>query len=368
MLLGRLGAQVISVEPPRALREESSLDRLEGHGDAASRRLGTSPLFSHRRSLVVDLKSAVGVSIIKRMVPTVDIFLEGFRPGVIERLDLGYETLSSINTGLVYCSITGFGQSGPSSQTPGHDLTYLAESGILSAATRPGQKPGIPLNALADFSAGGLLAAFGVMAALHERTSSGRGAFVDVSMYQGLLLMASHARDWIESIAEDNSWGGGLLTGEAPFYDCYLAKDERWVAVAALEPKFFRRFCSTLGLDDLTDSQNDRARWPEMRVRFSDAIGSRNSHETLALLKESDVTVAPVLSLTEAFEEAVSRGVVGDAFSLGPVPRFDAFSFPPVDRSPLPGADTCTILRNFGFSALEIREFLSDGVVEQAES
>lgn len=174
MLLGDLGAEVITVEAPAAARSGSGLGALPGYGGERARRQGINPLYRSRRSLVLDLKQPQALEIALQLAQRSDVFVEGFRPGTCERLGLGYDTVAARNPAIVYCSLTGYGQSGELAMRAGHDLNYIAESGLLSATTRDGQRPGIPVNVVADFAAGGLLAAFGILAGLLGRQASGR--------------------------------------------------------------------------------------------------------------------------------------------------------------------------------------------------
>jgi alpha-methylacyl-CoA racemase len=321
MLLGDLGADVVTVEVPAGARRDSDPGTLPGHGGAAARAAGTSPLFRSRRCITLDLKQPADLDIVLRLVDRADVFIEGFRPGVCDRLGLGYEALAARRAQLVYCSITGYGQSGPDAHRAGHDLTYLAESGLLSVTSRDGARPGIPLNVLADNAAGGLVAAFGILAALRARDRSGHGSHVDVSMYEGLLSMLAPAAAAHAAGAPDPSWAGGLLSGQAPFYDCYRTADGRWLAIAALETKFFVALCEALERPDLVAAQHDAERWPQLRDELERAFAAAPLEHWLERLGHLDAAVAPVLSLPEAFARAAARGALTAPAAVGPIPR-----------------------------------------------
>lgn len=363
MLLGDLGAEVITIEAPPAARPGSGVSDLGVHGGIQARRLGTNPLHRSRRSIVVNLKRPAGLDVAVRLAARSDVFVEGFRPGVCDRLGLGYDALSAVRPGLVYCSLTGYGQSGELAQHAGHDLNYIAEAGLLSATTRPGQRPGIPLNLAADYAAGGLLAAFGILAALAGRAATGRGTHVDVSMYEGLLGLMQVAPAWTAAGAPDPSWGGGLLSGAVPFYDCYRTADDQWISVGALEPKFFANLCSALQRPDLVDAQHDSARWDEMRAVFTEAFAAAPLATWLERLAEVDTAVAPVRSVTDAFATAHARGVLPGPGQVGPIPRMSGWETaagPVVTRA---GAHTREVLAELDMTGEQIDELVATGVV-----
>ncbi|MCX6465701.1 MAG: CaiB/BaiF CoA-transferase family protein [Pseudonocardiales bacterium] len=364
-LLGDLGADVITLEAPPAARPGSGVGDLGVHGGREARRLGLSPLHRSRRSIVVNLKDPAGLDIALRLAARSDVFVEGFRPGVCERLGLGYPALSATSPGLVYCSLTGYGQTGELAQHAGHDLNYIAEAGLLSATTRAGQRPGIPLNMAADYAAGGLLAAFGILAGLTGRASTGRGTHVDVSMYEGLLSLLQVVPAWVDAGAPDPSWGGGLLSGAVPFYDCYRTSDDRWISVGALEPKFFANLCTALGRPELIALQNDPTRWDEMRTVFTATFAEAPLDTWLDRLGAVDTAVAPVRSLPDAFATAHRRGVLPAPGQVGPVPRMSGWvttAGPVVTR---PGAHTREVLGGLEMTGEQIDELIAAGVVAE---
>jgi alpha-methylacyl-CoA racemase len=356
MLLGDLGADVITIEAPAVRRGGSTVTEIPLHGGRESRRLEINPLYRSRRSIVIDLKNPAGAAVAAKLIDGADILVEGFRPGVMDRLGFGYATVSERNPRLVYCSLTGYGQSGPLASKPGHDLNYLARAGLLAITARDGQKPAIPLNIVADFAAGGLVAAFAVLAAVHGRGQSGRGAHVDVSMFEGVLSMLAIAESWRRSGAPDPSYGLGLTSGGAPFYDCYATSDGRWVAVGCIEPKFFAALCEVLGLEHLVPLQFTAERWPEIRAAFAAAFAGRSLAEWEECLDGVDTAVSPVLELAEAFE----RAGIDDTLDVI-VPRQTAE--PERRYAARPGADTTDVLRHFGYGDAEIAALQDAGAV-----
>jgi alpha-methylacyl-CoA racemase len=360
-ILGDLGADVITVEPPSSRREGSFVGGIPYHGGHKSREQRINPLFRSRRSIVIDLKSAQGKEVLTRLIRSADVFMEGFRPGAVGRLGFDYPAVAEINPSVVYCSLTGYGQTGPMAQKAGHDINYLAEAGLLAITTRAGgAKPGIPLNVVADFSAGGFVAALGVLAALHRRGTDGEGSFVDVSMFDGVLSLLSVAAAWREAGAPDPSFEGSIISGRAPFYDCYRTADDRWLAVGCVEPKFFAALCDVLARPDLVSLQFDPDRWPEIRRAFTEAFAAHNRDEWVDRLKDVDTAVSPVRELGEAFDLARATGRVTADYRV-PVPRFTPEAAPTDRYAAAPGQDCAEILGDLGYSTAEIEELRQVG-------
>ncbi len=363
MLLGDLGAEVITVEAPAAARSGSGLGELPAYGGERARRQGINPLYRSRRSLVLDLKQPQALEVALQLAQRCDVFVEGFRPGTCERLGLGYDTVAARNPGIVYCSLTGYGQSGELSMRAGHDLNYIAESGLLSATTRDGQRPGIPVNVVADFAAGGLLAAFGILAGILGRQASGKGTHIDASMYEGLLGLLQVVQSWSAASAPDPSWGRGLLSGAVPFYECYRTADGQWLSVAALEPKFFVNLCTALGRPDLVSAHADESRWGELRAAFEEIFAAASLADWLVRLDEVDTAVAPVRSLPDAFEAARRRGVLDASGMVGSLPRMSAWKPTTGSVVTRPGQHTREILDEIGLSPDKIEMLLAAGAV-----
>lgn len=361
-LLGDLGADVITVEPPAARRVGSAVTHIPLHRGSESRALGINPLHRSRRSITLDLKHHNGLEVVMRLLQTADIFIEGFRPGVAQRLGLGYESLAAEYPELIYCSLTGYGQTGPLAQKPGHDINYLAEAGLLAVTSRDRQKPGIPLNVVADFAAGGLVAAFGIVVALHSRTRSGVGAHLDVAMFESLLSLLAVPASWHAAGAPDPSYGAGLVSGGAPFYDCYETADGSWLAVGCVEPKFFEVLCTALERGDLVEAQLDAGRWDEIRAAFTAAFASRTRDDWLRRFEGLEVAVSPVLELGSAFERARSLGLVDDDYRIT-IPRFDSAQSPPSRYSREPGGEDDEILDELGYGAKEIAALRESGAL-----
>ena len=326
----------------------------------------------NRRSVVLDLKSPAGHAALMRLIARADVLIEGFRPGVAERLGLGPAECHAANAGLVYGRMTGFGQSGPLAQAAGHDLNYIALSGALHAIGPALGKPVPPLNLVGDYGGGALYLAMGLLAALYERGSSGRGQVVDAAMVDGAASLASIFYGMTANGRWSDARGANLLDGGAPFYDTYETADGKYVAIGALEPKFFAELAARIGLDArLVKGQYDRALWPELRETIARILRGKTRDEWCALLEGSDACFAPVLSIAEAPTHAHARarggfieidGVVQPA----PAPRFDRSKADAPHAAPAAGAHTDEVLAEAGFTADEIAALHAAGAARRA--
>ncbi len=357
-LFADMGAEVIRVDRQEAA--DLGLPSREPKYDVLHR---------GRRSLCVDIKSEAGRTVVKRLAANADALIEGFRPGVMERLGLGPEDLRQANPKLVYGRMTGFGQEGPMAERAGHDINYIALSGALHAIGRKGQAPVPPLNLLGDFGGGGMFMAFGVVCALLEAQKSGQGQVVDAAMVDGsAYLMALMFGLFSRGVWRDER-GVNILDTGAPWYDVYPTKDGKWLAVGAIEKRFYEEFVQGLGLSiaDLP-KQHDTKGWPQLRQRFAEVIAARTRDEWERAFEGKDACVSPVLSLGEVDHHPhnKARGTFltrDGVLQPAPAPRFSRTecetSAPPRAR----GADTETVLRDWGFAASEIDELKSTGTV-----
>lgn len=281
-----------------------------------------------KSSLALDLKQPAALALARGIVERSEVLIEGFRPGTMERLGLGPEACLATNPGLVYGRITGYGQSGPLAQRAGHDLNYISLSGVLHAIGRAGQPPTPPLNLVGDYAGGSMLLACGILAALLERSRSGRGQVVDAAMVEGsALLMASYFGMLAEGLVSERR-GENLLDSGAPYYDVYACADGRYIAFAAIEPKFRTVFAERTGFDAASLLDEDRARWPALRAALARLFAGRTRDEWCALLLDSDACVTPVLSPGEAPAHPHNAGRAVFCASLegnaepAPAPRF----------------------------------------------
>ncbi|HSM02265.1 MAG TPA: CaiB/BaiF CoA-transferase family protein [Acidimicrobiia bacterium] len=319
-------------------------------------------------SLALDLKEPAGLEVLLRLVEESDILIEGFRPGVMERLGAGPQACLERNPGLVYGRITGWGQDGPRAMEAGHDIDYIALAGALHPIGEPDSPPPPPLNLIADFGGGGMLLVAGVLAALVERETSGKGQVVDAAMVDGSALLTTMFHGLAASglWAEDRS--SNLLDGGAPFYRCYRTADDRFVAVGALEPQFYAALLDGLGLggEDLP-SQYDRSGWTVLEGRLAEVFGSRTRDEWAEAFAGTDACVAPVLTLSEAASDthAAARTAfveVGGVVQPAPAPRFSrsAVGMPSAPRPS--GGDAGGVLARLGYDDVEIEALLEGPV------
>jgi alpha-methylacyl-CoA racemase len=324
-----------------------------------------------RRSLMLNLREPGGREAALRALARSDVLLEGFRPGVAERLGLGPEPALALNPRLVYGRMTGFGQRGPLAQAAGHDLNYIALTGALHAIGPAGGAPLPPLNLVGDYGGGALYLAFGVMAALYERARSGRGQVVDASMVDGVAGLMG----LIHGLSASGQWQGergqNLLDGGAPFYACYRCADGLWVSVAALEPKFFSRLAMALNLPErFVPRQYDRREWPSLRAALGTAFAARERAHWCRLLEGGEACFAPVLSVEEAPGHPHARereayvDVAGKA-QPSPAPRFDRTPTAAPTAAPRPGEHSTAVLVELGYTQTQLQTLFAQGCARQ---
>ena len=353
MMLSDLGADVIRVERLGAgIWAKPALDLLN----------------RGRRSVSIDLKSPAGADALLRLVESHDALLEGFRPGVMERLGLGPDVCLERNPGLVYGRMTGWGQSGPLADAAGHDINYIALAGALHPIGRAGAPPTVPLNLVGDFGGGGLLLAYGVLAALLERVHSGRGQVVDAAMVDGAaaLMTIFHSTQQVGFTNDER--GTNLLDSGSHFYDAYETSDSQWISIGSFEPKFYALLLEKLELDPAEWPQMEREEWPALKKKIGAIFKTRTRDEWCELLEGTDVCFAPVLTIAESREHphAKARGTYLEIDGVAqprPAPRFSRTDSE-IQRPPsTPGQHTDEILGEAGFSADEIAELRESGAV-----
>jgi len=320
-----------------------------------------------RRSLVVDLKTPAGIATALRVCDKADALIEGFRPGVMERLGLGPDVVLARNPRLVYGRMTGWGQRGPLAERAGHDIDYIAVAGVLNAIGRAGDAPLPPLNLVGDFGGGGLLLAFGIACGVIEARTSGRGQVVDAAMVDGAALLAAMFSGFMASGIWRDERGTNILDSGAPWYDTYETRDGRHVAVGAIEAKFYAELLARLGLDAaLARTQHDRATWPALRAALAARFREKTRDEWAAVFADADACVAPVLTFAEsrAHPQVVARAgaiELGGFAQPAPAPRFartpGAATRPPPER----GSGGAEALAEWGVDAAEIARVLAPG-------
>ena len=357
MLLAELGADVVRVDRPA----DSGL----GIGMAPEHRL----LHRSRPSIAVDLKHPDGVETVLRLVDGADALIEGFRPGVTERLGIGPKDCAARNPGLVYGRVTGWGQDGPLAGAAGHDLDYIALTGALDAIGRRGAPPTPPLNLVGDFGGGALYLALGVVAALYEARESGRGQTVDAAMIDGAASLMTSAYALRAAGVGDGPRGENILDGGAHFYEVYETSDGRYVAVAPVEPKFYAELLERIGLDpgDAPHSM-DRADWPASKAQLAARFRTRTRDEWCEVLEGTDACFAPVLGMDEAHRHPhnAARATFVERDGIvqpNAAPRFDRTPGGIRCSPPAPASGTRAVLADWGFTAAEIDDLAARGVV-----
>ena len=301
MILGDLGADIVKVEepgPPTGRRAEQAGKAAQGPGAGFS----GSPfnaLNRNKRSIGLDLKSGPGKEVFRRLVQRADVLVQEYRPGVAERLGIGYEQLAFRNERLIYCAVTGYGQDGPYRNLVGHDLNYIATAGVLSILGRSGQLPTIPHNLIADYAGGGMHAAIGIMAALIARNQTGRGQFVDISMMDG--SMALMAQSFASYFANHRLpvRGETPLDGAIPNYNVYETSDGKIITIGAIEPWFFANLCRALGCEQYIPHEYDSSKRAEIHRHFTEKFRTRTRDEWFDLLSQSDICVGKMYTLDE---------------------------------------------------------------------
>jgi alpha-methylacyl-CoA racemase len=351
MVLAGLGADVVRIERPSAVPLVASDPRF-------------NLMQRDRSSVTLDLKDPLAVEAVLRLVAGADALVEGWRPGVAERLGIGPDVCAERNPRLVYGRMTGWGQTGPLSAVAGHDINYIAMSGVLHAIGRAGSEPVPPLNLVGDFGGGGMLLALGVVSAVLEARESGRGQVVDAAMVDGAAQLGAAFFGYLAGGVWSTERGSNLLDSGAPFYDVYETADGLYVAVGAIEPQFFDALVRGLELDpESIPSQLDRARWPELRELFRETFRSRTRDEWSDVFAGTDACLSPVLSLAEApaHRHNAGRATFVDVDGIpqpAPAPRFSQTPAEPPSPPRAPGADTATIIGALGFGADEVEQLL----------
>jgi len=355
MMLADMGAQVIRVERP----PHGETRIVDGKFDVTKR---------GRSSIEIDLRQPLGVATVLQLVEQADVLIEGFRPGVMERLSLGPDACLARNPRLIYGRMTGWGQHGPLAQAAGHDINYIALSGVLNAIGRSGEAPVPPLNLIGDFGGGAMMLAFGIMCAVHETRSSGRGQVIDAAMTDGAALLGA----LMYGMKAAGQWSGlrgeNLLDGGAHFYDTYVCADGRHIAIGAIEPQFYailRDKCALL--DPAFDEQYDTVGWPVLKMRLTDVFRMRTRDEWCQLLEGTDACFAPVLDWDEAPNHPHNRAretfvTIDGVAQPAPAPRFSRTP-PAVPAGAGRGLRGASALRDWGVSSERIAQLQATQVI-----
>ena len=326
-----------------------------------------------KHSLALDIKSDAGLDILHKLVSTADVLLEGFRPGVMERLGAGPDVCLQNNPGLIYARMTGWGQNGPLSQAAGHDINYISLTGALAAIGRKDQKPTIPLNMIGDFGGGGMLVITGILAALLERSNSGKGQIVDAAMTDGSAYLMS----FVHSMTAQGHWQqqreSNMLDGGAPYYNTYETRDGKYISIGSIEPQFYELLKQYAELDDsLFTNQNAVEQWPQQTLELTRVFKTKTQSEWCDIMQGSDVCFAPILNLEEApsHPHNIDRQTYIDVAGMtqpAPAPRFSRTPSTVRFESQAVGRQTIDILKSAGVSDAEIEKLIDDRVVSACD-
>jgi alpha-methylacyl-CoA racemase len=356
MMLSDMGADVLMIDRPENPRLGLGRERWYDN------------MLRGRRSVTLNLKSPDGVTAARRLATKADAIIEGFRPGVMERLGLGPEVLLADNPRLVYGRMTGWGQEGPMAPRAGHDINYIALTGVLNAIGRAGQAPVPPLNLVGDFGGGGMFLAFGIACGIVEAQRSGRGQVVDAAMVDGASTLAAMIAGMLAGGRWSENRAGNILDTGAPWYEVYETSDGKYMSVGAIEPQFYAALLKGLGLDAAAlPAQMDRAGWPLLREKFAAAFRAKSRDEWCAVFDPVDACVAPVLSFTEAraHPHNVARATftqVGRVPQPAPAPRFSRTPAGRPSEPPERGVGGRAALADWGFGEGDVCELVRLGL------
>jgi len=355
MMLADHGADVIRIDRPG-----NSLVAAGLPGDA----LGRS-----RRSITLNTKHETGLALARQLCKSADAIIEGYRPGVMERLGLGPDVLLGDNPKLVYGRMTGWGQTGPLAQAAGHDINYIALSGVLGTCGRKGERPVPPVNYLGDFGGGGMMLAFGIVSALLHVRNGGEGQVIDAAMTDGSALLSAMTWSQLNSGLWKDKRGVNWLDTGAHFYDTYECADGECISIGAIEPQFYSLLREKAGLEDAAfDAQLDASKWPELKDRLADIFLTRTRAEWCEIMEGTDVCFAPVLGLREARDHPHNRAretfiEVGGHPMPAPAPRYSSTQTAPPRPAPSAGADSHSVLEELGYEENEIAAMRAAGVL-----
>jgi crotonobetainyl-CoA:carnitine CoA-transferase CaiB-like acyl-CoA transferase len=378
-VLADLGADVLMVERPMDEARsayEKLVSGIDGEEDER-RHAAFNALQRNKRSTALNLKEPEAQQIFHKLAETADVVVEGFRPGVMDRLGAGYEKVHSINPRAVYCSVSGYGQDGPYSQMAGHDINYISFAGALGLIGEPTGRPAIPLNLIADYAGGGLCGAVGILAALMAREKTGSGQYVDIAMSEGVLYMLSGLVSDVLSRGISAERGGNRLNGGAPYYNVYRTKDDKYFSIAAIEPWFWENLCRALGREDLLphqDAEGDKK--AEVEQALSEAFMTKTRDEWFETLKDANISVGKVYSLQEALDDphARERGMVleiatsdipeGKVRQVATSIHLSETPGQVMHLGSVTGQHTSSVLKDLGFDAAAVADMMGRNVVQ----
>jgi crotonobetainyl-CoA:carnitine CoA-transferase CaiB-like acyl-CoA transferase len=370
MLLSDFGADVTLVEAvPGASAKLGGENR---GGEAAERAAAYNALGRGKKSIALNLKEDAAREIFYRLVKDADVVMEGFRPGVVKRLGVDYETLSKINPRIICCSLSGFGQTGPYSNLVGHDINYISIGGALGVIGRPGTPPAIPVNVVADFAGGGLTAALAICLAIIARERTGRGQDIDIGMSDGVLSLMTSAFSGFFSNGRPIRPGESMLNGAVPWYNTYQCSDGRWFSIGSIEPHFFEALCRVLGTEEFLGRQHESAVHPEMQAKWTAIFKTKTADEWMEITSKYDICAAPVLEMENVVTNPhnLARGMVvevdspvGKVKQIGIGPKLSDTPGRVRGTAPLIGQHTTDVLKGLGYDEQAIAKLRESGTV-----
>lgn len=370
MLLSDFGADVTLVEAvPGASAKLGGMNR---GGEAAERAAAYNALGRGKKSIALNLKDEAARDIFYKLVKDADVVMEGFRPGVVTRLGVDYETLSKINPRIICCSLSGFGQTGPYSNLVGHDINYISIGGALGVIGRPGTPPAIPVNVVADFAGGGLTAAFAICLTIIARERTGRGQDIDIGMSDGVLSLMTSAFSGFFSNGRPIRPGESMLNGAVPWYNTYQCSDGRWFSIGSIEPHFFEALCRVLGTEEFLGRQHESAIHPEMQAKWAGIFRMKTADEWMEIMSKFDICAAPVLEMENVVTNPhnLARGMVvevdspvGKVKQIGIGPKLSDTPGRVRSTAPLIGQHTDDVLKSLGYDEESIAKLREAGTI-----
>ncbi len=365
MLLGDLGADVIVVEEPPGAGRRMEMGMSE-------RTQAFWALSRNKRSVALNLKEPRAQEAFLRLAEKADVVLEGFRPGVVKRLGVDYDVVKARNDRVIYCSLSGYGQTGPYAGLVGHDINYISIGGALGLIGTAGSPPAIPMNIIADFAGGGLYAAFSILAAVIARGQTGRGQYVDIAMSDGVTSLLAFPASQYFAAGMVPKPGVEMLNGGYPAYSVYETSDGKWISIGCIEPWFWSELCQALSCEEYIPHQNNREKYPEMFEALRTKFKEKTRDEWFEELRQRDICVGPVYSLDEVFEDphVQARGMVtevqhpefGAVKQVGVGPKFSDTPGAVRTTSPKRGEHTVDLLREAGYADGDIEELRAAGI------